>query len=53
MAADHLDAIIALTNGPAWPTNDDPNAGDLNGHFEYFVGSSTVVNSLIYCELPP
>jgi len=29
------------TNGPAWPTNDDPNEGDLNGHFEYFVGSST------------
>ena len=41
MADNHLDAIIALTNGPAWPTNDDPNAGDLNGHFEYFVGSST------------
>src|SRR5438876_6406457 len=41
MAANHLDAIIALTNGPAWPTNDDPNQGDLNGHFEYFVGSST------------
>src|SRR3954468_6212066 len=41
MAANHLDAIIALTNGPAWPMNDDPNAGDLNGHFEYFVGSST------------
>jgi amidase len=41
MAANHLDAIIALTNGPAWPTNDDPNAGDLNGHFEYFVSSST------------
>jgi amidase len=37
----HLDAIIALTNGPAWPTNDRPNQGDLNGHFEYFVGSST------------
>jgi amidase len=36
----HLDAIIALTNGPAWPTNDNPNEGDLNGHFEYFVGSS-------------
>ena len=35
-----LDAIIALTNGPAWPTNDDPNEGDLDGHFEYFVGSS-------------
>jgi amidase len=41
MATNHLDAIIALTNGPAWPTNDNPNEGDLNGHFEYFVGSST------------
>jgi amidase len=41
MAANHLDAIIALTNGPAWPSNDDPNLGDLNGHFEFFVGSST------------
>jgi amidase len=41
MAANHLDAIVALTNGPAWPTNDNPNEGDLNGHFEYFVGSST------------
>jgi amidase len=41
MADNHLDAIIALTNGPAWPTNDDPTLGDLNGHFEYFVGSST------------
>jgi amidase len=40
MATDHLDAIIALTNGPAWPNNSDPNAGDLNGHFELFVGSS-------------
>jgi amidase len=41
MTQNHLDAIIALTNGPAWPTNDDPNAGDLNGHFEFFVSSST------------
>jgi amidase len=41
MANKHLNAIIALTNGPAWPTNDDPTLGDLNGHFEYFVGSST------------
>ena len=40
MAANDLDGIIALTNGPAWPTNDDPNEGDLDGHFEYFVGSS-------------
>jgi amidase len=42
MDTNNLDAIIALTNGPAWPTNDDPNGGDLNGHFvELFVGSST------------
>jgi amidase len=42
MDTNNLDAIIALTNGPAWPTNDDPNAGDLAGHFaEFFVGSST------------
>jgi amidase len=41
MAANRLDAIIALTNGPAWPTNDDATEGDLNGHFELFVGSST------------
>jgi amidase len=40
MADKDLDAIIALTNGPAWPTNDDPAQGDLDGHFEYFVGSS-------------
>jgi amidase len=41
MADNHLDAIIALTNGPAWPTNDDPTEGDLNGQFQLFVGSST------------
>ena len=40
MAANDLDGIIALTNGPAWPTNDNPEEGDLDGHFEYFVGSS-------------
>jgi amidase len=40
MAEEDLDAIIALTNGPAWPTNDNPNEGDLDGHFEYFVSSS-------------
>ncbi len=40
MADNDLDAIIGLTNGPAWPTNDDPAEGDLDGHFEYFVGSS-------------
>jgi amidase len=41
MTANDLDAIVALTNGPAWPINDNPNEGDLDGHFEYFVGSST------------
>jgi len=41
MDANHLDAIIALTNNPAWPNNDDPNAGDLAGHFEFFVSSSS------------
>ena len=42
MADNDLDAIIALTNGPAWPTNDDPDEGDLEGQFgTYFVGSST------------
>jgi amidase len=40
MAANNLDAIIAVTNGPAWPNNADPNEGDLDGHFEFFVGSS-------------
>jgi amidase len=40
MAQNDLDAIVALTNGPAWPTNENPAEGDLDGHFEYFVGSS-------------
>jgi amidase len=51
MAANHLDAIIALTNGPAWPTNDDPTQGDLNGHFEYFVGSSTAAAVSGYADI--
>jgi amidase len=51
MAANHLDAIIALTNGPAWPTNDDPSLGDLNGHFEYFVGSSTAAAVSGYADI--
>jgi amidase len=51
IAANHLDAIIALTNGPAWPTNDNPNEGDLNGHFEYFVGSSTAAAVSGYADI--
>ncbi len=39
MAANHLDAIIAPTNGPAWLT--DPVNGDLGGDFSTFVGSSS------------
>src|SRR5207249_10411759 len=51
MASKNLDAIVALTNGPAWPTNDDPNLGDLNGHFEYFVGSSTAAAVSGYADI--
>jgi amidase len=51
MTANHLDAIIALTNGPAWPTNDNPNEGDLDGHFEYFVGSSTAAAVSGYADI--
>jgi amidase len=51
MARNHLDAIIALTNGPAWPTNDNPNEGDLDGHFEYFVGSSSAAAVSGYADI--
>jgi amidase len=51
MAAKDLDAIIALTNGPAWPTNSNPNEGDLDGHFEYFVGSSTAAAVSGYADI--
>ena len=51
MANNELDAIIALTNGPAWPTNDNPEEGDLDGHFEYFVGSSTAAAVSGYADI--
>jgi amidase len=51
MKSKHLDAIIALTNGPAWPTNSNANEGDLNGHFEYFVGSSTAAAVSGYADI--
>jgi amidase len=38
MTSEHLDAIIAATNGPAWVT--DPVNGDLGGDFSKFIGSS-------------
>ena len=51
MAENDLDAIIALTNGPAWPTNDNPNEGDLDGHFEYFVSSSSAAAVSGYADI--
>jgi amidase len=51
MAENDLDAIIALTNGPAWPINDDPDEGDLDGHFEYFVGSSSAAAVSGYADI--
>jgi amidase len=47
----NLDAIIALTNGPAWPINSNPEEGDLDGHFEYFVGSSTAAAVSGYADI--
>jgi amidase len=52
MAANDLDAIVALTNGPAWPTNDNPNEGDLEGRFaEFFVGSSSAAAVSGYADI--
>jgi amidase len=51
MADNDLDAIVALTNGPAWPTNDDPTEGDLDGHFELFVGSSSAAAVSGYADI--
>ena len=43
LADNHLDAIVGLTNGPAWVTSDDPTLGDLKGtdNFNLFIGNST------------
>jgi amidase len=51
MAEHDLDAIVALTNGPAWPTNGNPDEGDLDGHFEYFVGSSSAAAASGYADI--
>jgi amidase len=52
MEEEDLDAIIALTNGPAWPTNDDPGEGDLDGRFgEFFVGSSSAAAVSGYADI--
>ena len=51
MAENDLDAIVALTNGPAWPTNEDPDEGDLDGRFEFFVGSSSAAAVSGYADI--
>jgi amidase len=51
MADKDLDAIIGLTNGPAWPTNSNPAEGDLDGHFEFFVGSSSAAAVSGYADI--
>ena len=53
MAENDLDAIIALTNGPAWITNDDPEGGDFaaTDGFANFVGSSTAAAASGYADI--
>ena len=53
MARNNLDAIIALTNGPAWITNDDPNGGDFaaTNRFANFVGSSSAAAVSGYADI--
>jgi amidase len=53
MAANDLDAIIALTNGPAWITNDDPEGGDFaaTDGFANFVGSSSAAAVSGYADI--
>jgi amidase len=46
-----LDAIVALTNGPAWPINSNPEEGDLDGQFQYFVGSSSAAAVSGYADI--
>jgi amidase len=49
MAEQGLDAIIGLTNGPAWET--DPVNGDLGGDFSTFVGSSSAAAISGYADI--
>ena len=53
MADNDLDAIIALTNGPAWITNSDPEGGDTaaTDGFANFVGSSTAAAASGYADI--
>ncbi len=49
MAGFDLDAIIGLTNGPAWVTN--KKLGDLDGDFSTFVGSSSAAAISGYADI--
>ena len=49
MASKNLDAIIALTNGPAWLT--DPVNGDLSHEGDFFVGSSSAAAISGYADI--
>ena len=49
MDANDLDAIIGLTNGPAWVTN--KKLGDLDGDFSTFVGSSSAAAISGYADI--
>ncbi len=53
MAANNLDAIIALTNTPAWITSDDPEGGDAAGTngFANFIGSSSAAAVSGYADI--
>ena len=49
MTSLNLDAIIGLTNGPAWET--DRVNGDLGGDFSFFVGSSAAAAISGYADI--
>jgi amidase len=49
LAANHLDAIVGPTNGPAWVT--DPVKGDLSGDFSQFIGSSNAAAVSGYADI--
>ena len=51
MADNDLDAIIALTNGPAWVTNAIPRAATATDDFANFVGSSTAAAASGYADI--